>query len=69
MAHNETPTRKDQPMKKIAFLKKFVSDHRVAIAIGVTATVFVALMVRNSTQLNAFLKEHDLFDVYYAIED
>ena len=56
-------------MKKIAFLKKFVSDHRVAIAIGVTATVFVALMLRNSTQLNAFLKEHDLFDVYYAIED
>jgi hypothetical protein len=56
-------------MKKLAFLKKFVSDHKVAIAVGVTSAVFIALMLRNARVLNAFLDEHNLTDVYYSLED
>ena len=55
-------------MKKIAFLKKFISDHRVAIAIGMTATAFIALNLRNAKLLDEFLKEHNLLDEYYALD-
>ena len=54
-------------MKKIAFLTSFVRKHRVAISVGVTSTVFVALIMRNQAQLNAFLKEHNLLDEFYSI--
>lgn len=49
--------------------KKFVSDHRVAIAVTVTTSVLVALQIRNASILNDFLKEHDLFDEYYFSEE
>lgn len=56
-------------MKKLALLKKFVADHRVAIAVGMTATAFVLLMMRNAKELNAFLEEHNLTDKYYGEEE
>ena len=52
---------------KIAFLVKFVQKHKVAIAVGMTATAFVLMMMSQTKQLNAFLKEHNLFDEYYSI--
>lgn len=54
---------------KLAFLKKFISDHRVAIAAGLTATAFILLMHRNAKVLNAFLDEHGLTEEYYSLED
>lgn len=55
--------------KKIAFLKKFIKDHRVAIAVGLTATAFILLIMRNQRELNAFLEQHNLLDEFYALED
>ncbi len=55
--------------KRFALLVTFVQEHKVAIAVGVTALVFVTLMMRNQKQLNAFLEEHGLLDMYYAIEE
>jgi hypothetical protein len=54
--------------KKLEFLKKFVSDHRVALSIGVTATAFVLLIMRNQKELNKFLEDHNLLEEYYALE-
>jgi len=50
---------------KIARTRKFVSDHRVAIAVVATASVGIALQMRNAREWNEFLKEHNLFDEYY----
>lgn len=55
--------------KKVAYLVKFVQKHKVAVAVGMTATAFVLLIMRNQKQLNEFLKEHNLFDEFYALED
>lgn len=49
--------------------RKFVSKHRVAIAITATSVSWFALLRYNNRQLNDFLKEHDLFDEYYTPED
>ena len=54
--------------KKLAFLQQFISKHRVALAIGMTATVFIAVNLRTAKLLDEFLKEHDLYDEYHAIE-
>lgn len=54
---------------KLAFLKNFVKNHRVAIAVGVTTTMFLLLMMRNAKELNKFLEEHNLLEAYYAIEE
>jgi hypothetical protein len=53
--------------RKIAFLVNFVQRHKVVIAVGMTATAFVLLIMRNQKQLNEFLKEHNLLDEYYAL--
>lgn len=57
---------------KLAFARtnKFVSDHRVAIAVTVTAaaTTAVLMKVRNAdiARLNEFLDEHDLLEKFNA---
>jgi len=53
-------------MTKIALVKKFVSDHKVVIAVVATAAVSVALDRVRVTQMHEFLKEHDLFDEFYS---
>lgn len=53
--------------RKLAFLVKFVQKHKVAIAVGMTATAFVLMMMRSQKQLNAFLEAHGLTDEYYAL--
>jgi hypothetical protein len=52
---------------KIAFIKRFIRNHKVAITAGLTATAFAILMYRNSKVLNKFLDEHGLTEEYYAI--
>lgn len=54
---------------KIAFLKNYIETHKVGVTFGVTAAAFIALIMANQVKLNKFLKEHDLFDTYYQIED
>jgi hypothetical protein len=54
---------------KIAFLVNFVRRHKVAIAVGMTATAFVLIIMRNQKELNKFLEAHGLMDEFYALED
>lgn len=54
---------------KLATAKKFVSDHRVAIAVTATATLLIATHVRVIAGHNEFLKEHELFDEFYAMTE
>jgi hypothetical protein len=61
--------RKERLMTKIEFLKKFVQNHKVAIAITVTATAFIVMIMRDQKALNKFLDEHGLADEYYALKD
>jgi hypothetical protein len=49
--------------------KKFVSKHRVAIAVVLTATAVLTLNKHNINEMNDFLKAHDLFDEYWKPED
>lgn len=55
--------------KQIATTKKFVSDHRVAIAVIITTAVCVKLNRVALQQHNDFLKEHDLYETYYTPEE
>lgn len=48
---------------------KFVANHKVAIAVVATTVVCIALNKTALKQHDNFLKEHGLFDEYYALED
>jgi hypothetical protein len=61
-------------MNKIATsTKNFVAKHKTALAVVATATVTltaaVALTVRNASITNEFLKKHDLYDEFYAMDE
>lgn len=49
--------------------KKFVSDHRVGIAVILTTLVCVKLSNVALKEHNDFLKEHDLYDEFYALAE
>lgn len=55
--------------KKLTSVKKFVVNHKVAIAITVTAVTCIALNKSALRQHNDFLKEHGLFDAFYALDE
>ena len=70
MAYNETPLLKGMTMEnKIDSVKKFVSKHRVAIAVTATATLASVAHIAVIAQHNEFLKEHDLLDEYYNMDE
>jgi hypothetical protein len=52
-----------------AAAKKFVVRHKTAVAVVATASVCVALNRVALQQHNDFLKEHDLYDEFYASEE
>lgn len=47
----------------------FARKHRTAITVVATATPLIALQVRAANEMNAFLKEHDLYDKYYEMNE
>jgi len=53
-------------MTKLAAVKKFVSENKVAITATAVAIAASALVVRNQKLVNEFLTEHDLLDEFYA---
>ena len=58
-------------LNKAKTAKKYVEDHKVKIltyALTVTTTAAVLLRV-GLTQHDNFLKEHNLFDTFYHMED
>lgn len=54
---------------KFATAKKFVAKHKVAIAITATAVTCLSINRYALRQHNDFLKEHNLYEEYYAPED
>lgn len=55
--------------KKFASTKKFVKDHQTAIAVTATAATALYLHIKVVGNLNDFLEEHNLLDVYYLVEE
>lgn len=53
----------------ITSTKKFVVKHKVAIAVTGTAVICLSLNRLALAQHNDFLKEHDLYEAFYALED
>ena len=55
--------------KAVASTKKFVSDHKVAIAVVTTATVTTAAMIKLNKsavqEWNDFLEKHNLTEQFY----
>jgi len=55
--------------KATASTKKFVADHKVAIAVTATAVTCLAINRMALKTHNEFLKEHDLYDTFYDIDE
>jgi hypothetical protein len=49
--------------------KKFVVKHKVAFAVTGTALVMLYMNHLAFRQYEEFLKEHDLYDAFFHIED
>lgn len=55
--------------RSIVSVKKFVNNHKTGIAVATTATLCLALEMHVVRLHNDFLKEHDLFDKFYALDE
>lgn len=55
--------------RKFRTAKKFVSDHRVALAVAATLVVTGTLHVKQVNLMNEFLQEHNLLEEFYALTD
>lgn len=55
--------------KKLISVKKFVANHKVAIAITATAVTCLALNKRNIKMYDEFLHKHGLLEKFYADEN
>lgn len=55
--------------KQIVSTRNFVSKHRVAIAVTLTAALAVKWQMNNAKVWNEFLKEHNLFDEFYTLDE
>lgn len=53
-------------MTKLASVKKFVSDNKVAIIASAAAIAATALVIRNQKVVNEFLEEKNLLEEFYA---
>lgn len=51
---------------KLVAAKNFVVTNKVAITATAVAIAATALVVRNQQVTNEFLREHNLFDEFYA---
>lgn len=73
MGSNETPTTQGEVMNRIKqtaqSTTKFVSKHRVAIAVTITAAVAVKWQMNTAKQWNAFLEDHNLLEEFYALAE
>lgn len=49
--------------------KTFVQKHKTALAVVATTIVCAAIAKKGLEQHNEFLKEHDLYDTFYAETD
>ncbi len=56
----------DRVKKTAAATKKFVADHKVALAVIATAACCLTFQVKVMSAHNDFLKERGLYDEFYA---
>lgn len=56
-------------MKTLATIKMFVLKHKVAFAITGTTALLYTINRLALKQHDDFLKEHGLYDEFYALED
>ncbi len=49
--------------------KNFVSKHRVAIAVTLTAALAVKWQMNTAAQWNEFLEKHGLLEEFYALDE
>jgi hypothetical protein len=54
---------------KFAATKQFVAKHKVAIAVTTTAVLCLGINRMALKQHDDFLKEHNLYEEFYAPED
>jgi hypothetical protein len=54
---------------KIAAAKTYVQTHKKLIALGVAMTTIIAIQNNGIQNLNEFLKENDLYDKYYQMDE
>lgn len=64
---NESTTKTNPLTKAVAAVRKH--ERKILIATTVTSTTAAILMRTGIAQHNAFLKEHGLYDQFYAITD
>jgi hypothetical protein len=58
------------PVKKTAVAtKNFVVRHKTVVAVAVTVAVMNTINHKALNQHDEFLKEHDLYDAFYAPEN
>jgi len=50
-------------------VKNFVERHKVSITMVATSTVWYAINRAALSQHDEFLKEHDLYDEFYTVQD
>jgi hypothetical protein len=55
--------------KTVASTKKFIYTHRVAIAVTLTTALCLKMHTDTISDHNDFLKEHDLFETYYHMNE
>lgn len=56
-------------VKTAVSTKNFVTRHKFAIGVTVGLTAGLVLNKRNMNQVDEFLKEHDLYDLYWSPEE
>jgi hypothetical protein len=54
---------------KFHSVKEHVIRNRAKYAAGATFMVMLRLQFHTASEFNAFLKEHDLFDKYYEMDE
>lgn len=59
----------NKPQLAVARAKKFVVEHKTAIAVTATAAICIAVNRVALKQHNDFLRDHDLYDEFYASEE
>ena len=57
--------------QRLVSMKKFYNRHQKKFVIGVliVTTTGTVMMFRNQKQFNVFLKEHNLFEEFYFLDE
>jgi hypothetical protein len=60
---------KNNLKNKTVSAKNYVVQNRAKIAVVATSIVWAKLLIQATEQHNEFLKEHDLYETFYAMDE